>query len=99
MEMRISMPMVELIQTNGIHLFKLMMIVMEMDYSIVKNAFKEPPLDPRHRHLPISREPKNPLSAVTRRPILPEDAEVKDNPRARSAKLRIAQRRPERSSE
>ena len=65
---------------------------------IVKKAFREPPVDPRHRHLPISREPQNPLEAVNRRPILPAAEEIDGNPRARSAKLRIAERRPERSS-
>lgn len=32
------------------------------------------------------------LEPVTRKPVLPSDEEVSDNPRARSAKLRIAQR-------
>jgi 16S rRNA (cytosine1402-N4)-methyltransferase len=31
-----------------------------------------------------------PLKAVNRKPILPSDQEIKDNPRARSAKLRVA---------
>jgi 16S rRNA (cytosine1402-N4)-methyltransferase len=32
------------------------------------------------------------LKEVNRKPILPSDDEIKDNPRARSAKLRIAQK-------
>ena len=32
------------------------------------------------------------LRSVTRKPIVPSDAELRDNPRARSAKLRVAER-------
>ncbi|MFC4770224.1 16S rRNA (cytosine(1402)-N(4))-methyltransferase RsmH [Effusibacillus consociatus] len=61
---------------------------------IAKNVFQEaskgcicPP------ELPIcqcSNEPK--LKMITRKPILPSDEELEQNPRARSAKLRIAER-------
>jgi 16S rRNA (cytosine1402-N4)-methyltransferase len=43
---------------------------------LVKQAFRD---DPR-------------LSVLTRRPVLPTDREVMENPRARSAKLRVAER-------
>jgi 16S rRNA (cytosine1402-N4)-methyltransferase len=33
-----------------------------------------------------------PLKVITRKPITPADAELKSNPRSRSAKLRIAQK-------
>ena len=40
----------------------------------------------------MSQEPDSRLSIVTRRPIEASDAEVARNPRARSAKLRVAER-------
>ena len=36
-----------------------------------------------------------PLEPVTRKPLLPSDAEIAENPRARSAKLRIARKKAE----
>lgn len=39
--------------------------------------------------------PLKPLDAVTRKPILPSVEEIEENPRARSAKLRIAEKRHE----
>ena len=38
---------------------------------------------------------ETPLQAVNRKPILPEESEIAGNTRARSAKLRIAERRAE----
>ncbi len=44
--------------------------------------------------LPVCVCGKEPvLDVITRKPIVPTDAEIKRNPRARSAKLRVAQRR------
>jgi len=43
---------------------------------IVKHRLKDSPL----------------LTVVTKKPILPQDAEIQENPRARSAKLRLAER-------
>ena len=44
--------------------------------------------------LPVCMCGKEPvLDVITRKPIVPTDAEVERNPRARSAKLRVAQRR------
>jgi len=37
---------------------------------------------------------ETPLEAVNRKPIVPEESEIQSNTRARSAKLRIAERRP-----
>ena len=36
---------------------------------------------------------RTPLEAVNRKPILPQESEIAANTRARSAKLRIAERR------
>jgi 16S rRNA (cytosine1402-N4)-methyltransferase len=35
---------------------------------------------------------KKSLEIVTKKPIMPKDEEIRDNPRARSAKLRIAKK-------
>ena len=44
--------------------------------------------------LPVCMCGKEPvLDVITRKPIVPTDAEIERNPRARSAKLRVAQRR------
>lgn len=61
---------------------------------IVKNAFRDlatdcicPP------HIPICQCDKEALvKVVTRKPILPTDKEIEENPRSRSAKLRVAER-------
>ena len=62
---------------------------------IVKNEFKDlalscvcPP------ELPICQcNKKSEVKVITRKPILPSDEEVKRNPRARSAKLRVAEKK------
>ena len=62
---------------------------------IVKNEFKDlalscvcPP------ELPICQcNKKSEVKVITRKPILPSDEEVERNPRARSAKLRVAEKK------
>jgi 16S rRNA (cytosine1402-N4)-methyltransferase len=44
------------------------------------------------RHLPQSQEPAATFKLLVKRPITPEEGEVSANPRARSAKLRAAER-------
>ena len=61
---------------------------------LVKRAFSDPEEDPELARLPIEKK-KGPFVAITKKPITPSAAELKDNPRARSAKLRIAERRAE----
>lgn len=61
---------------------------------ICKSAFKEaatPPELPRNMpFLPEGYEPK--INIVTRKPIVPSEEELEENNRARSAKLRIAEK-------
>ncbi|MBD3257266.1 16S rRNA (cytosine(1402)-N(4))-methyltransferase RsmH [candidate division GN15 bacterium] len=44
---------------------------------------------------PESLDPSPRLAAITRKPIVPDDNEIAANPRARSARLRVAERLPE----
>ena len=61
---------------------------------IVKRAFSDPDPLPQPAKLPVEPvRPKGPWQALTKKPIVPTPAEVQANPRSRSAKLRVAERR------
>ena len=61
---------------------------------IVKNEFRDLALDcVCPSHLPICQCDKESLvKVITRKPILPSKEEIEENPRSRSAKLRVAER-------
>ncbi len=61
---------------------------------LVKRAFADPEEDPELARLPIEKK-RGPFFAITKKPITPSSEEVKANPRSRSAKLRLAERRSE----
>ena len=61
---------------------------------IVKRFFTENSSLKRNinRHLPPSKDEIPKLKVVTKKPILPTNKEINDNPRSRSAKLRVAEK-------
>jgi 16S rRNA (cytosine1402-N4)-methyltransferase len=63
---------------------------------LVKRAFRDPEAEPLPPGFPV--EPRvvlGPFTQLTKKPITPSSAELAANPRSRSAKLRIAERRQE----
>ena len=59
---------------------------------LVKNFFRRGSFDEPEENPFINTEPVNELKAVTKKPVLPADEELKQNPRSRSSKLRVAER-------
>jgi 16S rRNA (cytosine1402-N4)-methyltransferase len=60
---------------------------------IVKVFFKKGAFEEDESYDPFGRStPQPPLQAITKKPILPGPEEIKDNPRSRSAKLRVAEK-------
>lgn len=58
----------------------------------VKQAFRDPELDPALAQYPVDR-PQGPFESLTKKPITASEEELAQNPRSRSAKLRVAVRR------
>jgi 16S rRNA (cytosine1402-N4)-methyltransferase len=60
---------------------------------LVKNFFREGTFDERDENPLTTDERKNDLKIITKKPIVAGADEVKRNPRSRSAKLRVAERK------
>jgi 16S rRNA (cytosine1402-N4)-methyltransferase len=59
---------------------------------LVKNFFRRGTFEEPETNPFINDEQVNELKVITKKPILPTEKEIKENPRARSAKLRIAEK-------
>ena len=59
---------------------------------LVKNFFRRGSFDEPDENPFINSETTNELMIVNRKPILPSEKELKQNPRSRSAKLRVAEK-------
>lgn len=59
---------------------------------LVKNFFRRGSFDESEENPFINKERVSELKVITKKPILPSTGEMKRNPRARSAKLRIAEK-------
>jgi len=59
---------------------------------IVKNFFKNGNFDKEQENDLYGTPRKNNLKVITKKPIVPSQQEIKNNPRSRSAKLRIAEK-------
>jgi 16S rRNA (cytosine1402-N4)-methyltransferase len=66
---------------------------------LVKHAFRDPEPEPLPPGFPVEPEVVlGPFTSLTKKPITPSNAELTANPRSRSAKLRVAERRQEGTS-
>ncbi|MEI2739816.1 MAG: 16S rRNA (cytosine(1402)-N(4))-methyltransferase [Chitinophagaceae bacterium] len=59
---------------------------------LVKNFFRRGSSNEPDENPFINTEPVNELKIITKKPVLPTDEEMKQNPRSRSAKLRVAEK-------
>lgn len=59
---------------------------------LVKNFFRRGTFDEPDTHPFINTEPANELKILTKKPVRPSEKEIRQNPRARSAKLRVAEK-------
>jgi 16S rRNA (cytosine1402-N4)-methyltransferase len=60
---------------------------------LVKNFFRRGSFSEPEEHPFINTETVNELHVITKKPVLPTEKEMKENPRSRSAKLRVAEKR------
>ncbi|WP_018614972.1 16S rRNA (cytosine(1402)-N(4))-methyltransferase RsmH [Segetibacter koreensis] len=60
---------------------------------LVKNFFKNGTFDEQNDNPLLPVEQKNDLKIITKKPIIAGDEEIRRNPRSRSAKLRVAERK------
>jgi 16S rRNA (cytosine1402-N4)-methyltransferase len=60
---------------------------------LVKNFFRRGSFDEPEENPFINTEPVNELKVITKKPVGPTDEEMKRNPRSRSAKLRVAEKK------
>ncbi len=59
---------------------------------LVKNFFRRGSFDEPEENPFINSETVSELKVITKKPVLPADSEMKQNPRSRSAKLRVAEK-------
>jgi 16S rRNA (cytosine1402-N4)-methyltransferase len=59
---------------------------------LVKNFFRRGSFDEPEENPFINTETVNEMKVITKKPILPSGGEMKQNPRSRSAKLRVAEK-------
>ena len=59
---------------------------------LVKNFFRRGSFDEPEENPFINTEPQSELKVIIKKPIVPADSEMKQNPRSRSAKLRMAEK-------
>ena len=60
---------------------------------LVKNFFRNGTFDVHDDNQLLPEEPENDLTIITKKPIIASNEEIKRNPRSRSAKLRVAERK------
>jgi 16S rRNA (cytosine1402-N4)-methyltransferase len=60
---------------------------------LVKNFFRRGTFEEAEENPFVMTEPANEMSIITKKPVTAGDREIKENPRSRSAKLRVAEKK------